>query len=55
MTKKLCQKLKYLENEKSFSDEIKRIFHHRYRALNEAKNTVYLDGESPILRSKKVF
>ena len=55
MTKKLCQKLKYLENEKSFSDEIKRIFHHRYRPLNEAKNTVYLDGESPILRSKKVF
>ena len=27
MTKKSWQKLKYLENEKSFKDEIKSIFH----------------------------
>ena len=28
MRKKSRQKLKYLENEKNFSGEIKRIFHH---------------------------
>ena len=28
MTKKLGQNLKYLENEKSFYDEMKTIFHH---------------------------
>ena len=28
MTKKSTQKLKYLENEKSFYGEIKSIFHH---------------------------
>ena len=55
MTKNLCKKLKYLENEKNFSGEIKSIFHHFYRALNEAKNTIFLEGESPDLRSKKVF
>ena len=27
MSKKSRQKIKYLENEKSFQDEIKRIFH----------------------------
>ena len=28
MTKKSRQKFKYLENKKSFEDEIKNIFHH---------------------------
>ena len=36
MPKMSRQKLKYLENEKSFSDEIKSIFHHFGWATNEA-------------------
>ena len=34
MTKKSRQKFKYLENKKSFWDEIKSIFHHFQRAFN---------------------
>ena len=30
------QKFKYLENEKSFEDKIKNIFHHFGRAITEA-------------------
>ena len=37
MTKKSRQKLKYLENEKSFWGEIKSIFHH-FKGLSIAKN-----------------
>ena len=39
MTKKSRQKLKYLENEKSFYDEIKSIFHHFLRAFIETNKT----------------
>ena len=41
MTKKSRQKFKYLENEKSFEDELKSIFHQFYRAFNEANNTIF--------------
>ena len=34
MIKKLGQKCKYLENERSFYDEIKYIFHHFERAFS---------------------
>ena len=37
MTKKSRQKLKYLENEKSFRGEIKSIFHH-FKSVSVAKN-----------------
>ena len=47
MTKKSRQKLKYLENEKSFLGEIKSIFHH-FKAHSVAKN--YLRPESAPLR-----
>ena len=30
--------MKYHENEKSFKDEIKRIFHHFFKGLSVAKN-----------------
>ena len=36
MTKKKSQKFKYLENEKSFKDEIENILHHFQRAFSEA-------------------
>ena len=35
MNKQSRQKLKYLENDKSFYDEIKSIFHHFVRAFTE--------------------
>ena len=38
MPKKSRQKFKYLENEKSFYDEIKSIFHNFWRAIIEANN-----------------
>ena len=49
MTKKLLQKLRYLENEKSFEDGIKSIFHHFSRAFSQANNINFLEGESPTL------
>ena len=49
MTKKLRQTFKYLENDKSFYDEIKRIFHHFSWTFNEANKTIFLEGESPTL------
>ena len=36
MPKKLRQKFKYFENEESFWDEIKSIFHHFWRGIIEA-------------------
>ena len=42
MTKKLRQKFKYLENEKSFKDEIKSVFHDFQRAFIEAKKIYFL-------------
>ena len=52
MTKKSRQKFKYLENEKSFYDEIKSIFHHCGRAITEANKKIFLEGESPTLNSQ---
>ena len=49
MTKKSTQKLKCLENENSFEDETKSIFHHFGRAFIETNETIFLEGESPTL------
>ena len=49
MTKKSLQKLKYLENEKSFYDEIKAIFI-IFKGLKKANNTIFLKRESQTLR-----
>ena len=49
MNKMSSQKFKYLENEESFYDEIKSIFHHFQGAFNEANKTI-LEGESPTLK-----
>ena len=38
------QKPKYLENEKSFLDEIKSIFHYFWRAFNEAISMNFIGG-----------
>ena len=38
MPKNARQKFKYPENEKSFQDEIKSVFHHFGRAIIEADN-----------------
>ena len=38
---KVMTKLKYLENEKTFQDEIKSIFHHFLRASHQANNTSF--------------
>ena len=49
MTKMSRQKFKYLENEKSFYDEIKSIFYHFLRAIIEVNKKIFLEGESPTL------
>ena len=49
MPKKSSQKFKYLENEKSFYDEIKRIFHHFWKATNDGNKNFFLKGEIPTL------
>ena len=49
MSKNSRQKFKYLQNEKSFYDEIKTIFHHFWRAIIEANKTFFLEGESSTL------
>ena len=53
MPKKSRQKFKYLENEKSFSDEIKSIFDHFWRAIIEANKKKKLEGESPTLSATR--
>ena len=53
MIKKSRQKFKYLENEKSFQDEIKSIFHHFGRAIIEANQKNFLEGESPTLTNSR--
>ena len=45
MANRSRQKLKYLENEKSFQDEIKSIFHH-FGGLS-LKQIIFLEGQSP--------
>ena len=54
MTKNTRQKFKYLENEKSFQEEIKNIFHNFQRAVIEANKTIFLEGESPTLKYSKM-
>ena len=49
MTKKSRQKFKYVENEKSFWDEIKSIFQHFCKAIIKVNN-FFLEGESPTLK-----
>ena len=51
MPKKSRQKFKYLENEKSFWNEIKSIFHHFWRAIIEVIKKIFLEGESPTLNN----
>ena len=53
MTKKSKQKFKYLENETSFLFK-KHFFHHFWRAIIEAHKTIFLEGEGPTLRVKKI-
>ena len=60
MIKKSRQKFKYLDNEKSFYDELKSIFHHFQSAFIEANKTFFFllggggrgeGGQSPTWRS----
>ena len=55
MTEKSWQKPKYLENEKSFYDEIKTIFHYFERDFNEAKNTNIFERLEPDFNSNQIF
>ena len=55
MTKKSRQKCKYLENEMSFQDEIKSIFHHFQKAVNDQIKQICLEGESPTLIKLQTF
>ena len=48
MPKKSIQKFKYLENEKSFEDNIKDIFYNFWRAIIEANN-FFLKADGPTL------
>ena len=50
MTKKSRQKLKYLENKKNCSDEIKSIFHHFERAFNKVSTTNFLEVKVRLLK-----
>ena len=50
MTKKSSQKLKYLENEKSFLDEKKAFFIILKWLLMKQITQFFLEGESPTLR-----
>ena len=45
MTKKSRQKFKHPENEKSFEDKIKSIFHHFWKAIIKA-NKIFFEGGS---------
>ena len=42
MTKKSRQKFKHPENEKSFEDKIKNIFHHFWKAIIKANKNFFL-------------
>ena len=51
MIKKSRKKIKHLENEKSFEDGIKTIFHHFERAFVEINKIHFLlEGASPTLK-----
>ena len=47
MTEKLRQKFTYLENEKSFYDEIKSIFHNFWGTIIEANNKIFFGRREP--------
>ena len=51
MTKKARLKFQYLENEKSFQDEIKMLIHHFQRAFFEVSKTFFLEGESSTFKA----
>ena len=53
MTKKSSQKFKYLENEKSFYDEIISIFI-IFMGIS-LKQTIFLEGESPTLKQNSLI
>ena len=44
MPKKSWQKLKYPDSEKSFSDEVKNIFYHFWRAIIKANKEILFGG-----------
>ena len=54
MTKMSWQKLKYLENKTSFQDEMKNIFQHFYRGLNQESNTIFLGKWESGFKTKSV-
>ena len=47
------QKFKYLENEKSFSDEVNSIFDHFWRTFIETNKIIFSESESPTLKKIK--
>ena len=51
------QKFKYIENKKSFKDEIKSVFHHFQKDFIEANKKIFLEGESLTLKeaSREIF
>ena len=49
MIKNSRQKIKDLDNKKSFQNEIKINFHHFQRALIEVNKTIFLEGEDQTL------
>ena len=55
MAKKLLKNLRYLENEISIQDEIKRIFHHIYRAFRQANEIIFLEVKCNNLAEKLVY
>ena len=55
MAEKWRQKFKYIENKKSFQDEIKSIFHHFWRTIIEGNNKIFWEGENPTLPQGQDF
>ena len=55
MPKKLRQKFKYFENEESFWDEIKSIFHHFWRGIIEAIKKKQKQKQKQKQKIKKIF
>ena len=60
MIKKLLQKLKYLENEKSFLDEIKKHLFIIFKRLSIKQITqifleIFQEGENPTLSSENLL
>ena len=51
------QKFKYIENKKSFKDEINSVFHHFQKDFIEANTKIFLEGESLTLKeaSRGIF